>query len=104
MVNEIQYIGGVYTGAINNIVLPQSGSPVTVKCPVSTTVNSVNWFMYTDETSTVNVFTGNNFDVITPGIYYCEVNEKRGVYRSNSFTVYKIGKCVSAKIIAILFD
>ncbi|XP_065887865.1 uncharacterized protein [Dysidea avara] len=47
--------------------------------------------MYTDETSTVNVFTGNNFDVITPGIYYCEVNEKRGVYRSNSFTVYKIG-------------
>ncbi|XP_065910088.1 uncharacterized protein [Dysidea avara] len=47
--------------------------------------------MYTDETSTVNVFTGNNFDVITPGIYYCEVNEQRGVYRSNSFTVYKIG-------------
>ena len=47
------------------------------------------------------MFTGINFDVTTPGRYYCEVTEQRGVYRSNSFTVYKIGKCVSAKIIAI---
>ena len=49
--------------------------------------------MYTDETSTVNVFTGNDFDVTTAGRYYCEVTEERGVYRSNSFIVYEIGKC-----------
>ena len=83
----------MYIGAIDNIVLPQSGSPVTVNCPVTATVNSVNWFMYIDEISTVEVFTGNNFSVTTPGRYYCEVAEQRGVYRSNSFTVYKIGKC-----------
>jgi len=56
--------------------------------------------MYTNKTSTVNVFTGSDFNVTTPGRYYCEVIEQRGVYRSNSFTVYKIGKGVSIKIIA----
>ena len=49
--------------------------------------------MYFDETITVTVFTGINFNVTTPGRYYCEVTEQRGVYRSNSFTVYEIGKC-----------
>ena len=39
------------------------------------------------------MFTGINFDVTIPGRYYCEVTEQRGVYRSNSFMVYKIGKC-----------
>ena len=94
------FTDGVLIGAINNIVLPQSGSPVTVHCPVAITVNSVNWFMYTEETSTINVSTGIDFDVTAPGRYYCEVTEQRGVYRSNSFTVYEIGKYVNAKIIA----
>jgi len=85
---------GVYIGAISNIVLPQSGLPVNVSCPVTIAVSSITWFMYTGETSTVNVSTGINFDVTTPGRYYCEVTEQRGVYRSNSFTVYEIGKCV----------
>ena len=49
--------------------------------------------MYSDESITVTVFTGINFNVTTPGRYYCEVSEQRGVYRSNSFTVYEIGKC-----------
>jgi len=91
---SLWFLDGVHIGAINNVVLPQSGSSVTVSCPVSTTVNSINWFMYINETSTVNVFTGIDFNATTPGRYYCEVTEQRGIYRSNSFTVYEIGKCI----------
>ena len=60
--------------------------------------------MYTNETSTVNVFTGIDFNATTPGRYYCEVTEQRGIYRSNSFTVYEIGKCISRLYMHTFYD
>ena len=81
-----------YIGAIENVVLSENGSSVTVSCPILTSVNSVNWFMYDTDTTTVNVFTGISYTINATGRYYCQATEQRGVYRSNTFTVYRVGE------------
>ena len=64
-----------------------------VTCPVLTSVDRVNWFMYDNDTF-VNVSSGINYATSTIGRYYCQASEQRGVYRSNTFTVYRVGKHV----------
>ena len=81
-----------YIGSIGNVVLPENGSPVTVSCPVLTLVDSVSWFMINNDTSAINVFNGIDYAVNTTGRYYCQATEQRGIYRSNTFTVYRVGK------------
>ena len=81
-----------YIRAIENIVLPDVRSSVNVSCPVLTPVDSVNWFMYDTDTTTVNVFTGISYAINATGRYYCQAAEQRGVYRSNTFTVYRVGE------------
>lgn len=49
--------------------------------------------MYDTNTTAVNVFTGIAYAVNTTGRYYCQATEQRGVYRSNTFTVYRVGRC-----------
>ena len=46
----------------------------------------------TNGSSTVSVSTDMDFVVTDAGSYYCEVTEQRGIYRSNTFTVYAVGK------------
>ena len=48
--------------------------------------------MIDNDTSTINVFSGNDYAINTPGRYYCQATEQRGIYRSNTFTVYRVGK------------
>ena len=84
----------IYIGTIENVFLPEIGSSVTVSCPVLTPVDSVNWFMYDTDTTTVNVFTGISYAINATGRYYCQATEQRGVYRSNTFTVYRVGKYI----------
>ena len=74
---------------IDNIVIPLNESSVTVSCPVTTMVNSINWF---NAITGEMVATGNDYTISTPGSYYCQATEGRDVYRSNTFTVYRIGK------------
>jgi len=75
------------------MVLPSDGSSLSVTCPVTGLFDSIEWFMYnTDSSSTISVSTSMNLTVT--GSYYCEVTEQRGVYRSNTFTVYAVGKGV----------
>ncbi|XP_065905338.1 hemicentin-1-like isoform X4 [Dysidea avara] len=84
--------GQFFTGAINNMVLPLNGSSINVTCPVSGSFDSTEWFMYsTTGSSVVSVSTGMDLVVTDAGSYYCEVTEQRGVYRSNTFTVYAVG-------------
>ena len=80
-----------YIGRINNVFLPENGSSVIVNCPILTSVDSVAWFMYDTDTTAVNVFTGINYAINTIGKYYCQATEQRGVYRSNTFTAYRVG-------------
>ena len=80
-----------YIGSIDNVVLPEDGSSLSINCPVLTSVDSVNWFMYDNDTF-VNVFSGMNYAINTTGRYYCQATEQRGVYRSNTFTAYRVGK------------
>ena len=81
-----------YIGAIENVVLSENGSSVTVSCPVLTPMDSVNWFMYDTDTTTISVFTGISYTINATGRYYCQATEQRGVYRSNTFTVYRVGE------------
>ena len=81
-----------YIGSIDNVVLPENGLSVTITCPVLTSVHSVSWFMIENDASTVNVFNGIDYDINTPGRYYCQATEQRGIYRSNTFTAYRVGK------------
>ena len=83
---------GSYIGSIDNVVLPETGLPVTVSCPVLTSVDSISWFMYNSDTSAINVFNGIDYNISTTGRYYCQATEQRGIYRSNTFTVYRVGK------------
>ena len=76
------------------MVLPLNGSSIIVTCPVSGSFYRITWFMYDTDTFTVRTFTGMDLVVTDAGSYYCEVREKRGVYRSNNFTVYAVGKGV----------
>ena len=77
------------------MVLPLNGSSINVTCPVSGSFDSTEWFMYsTTGSSVVSVSTGMDLVVTDAGSYYCEVTEQRGVYRSNTFTVYAVGKDV----------
>lgn len=78
------------------MILPMDGSSLNVNCPaVSGSFDSIEWFMYNvDGSSTVSVSTGMDLVVNDTGSYYCEVTEQRGVYRSNTFTVYAVGKGV----------
>ena len=71
------------------MVIPLNESSVTVSCPVATVVDEIQWFNATD--NIMMVATGLNFTIDTPGSYYCQVTESRGVYRSNTFTVYRTG-------------
>ena len=87
----------MYIGSIDNVVLPEDGSPVMVTCPVLTSVDRVNWFMYDNDTF-VNVSSGINYAISTIGRYYCQATEQRGVYRSNTFTVYRVGKHIASYI------
>ena len=48
--------------------------------------------MIDNDTSTINVFSGIVYAINTPGRYYCQATEQRGIYRSNTFTVYRVGK------------
>jgi len=87
--------GQFFTGAINNMVLPMDGSSLSVTCPVSGPFDNIEWFMYNiNGSSTVSVSTGMDLVVNDTGSYYCEVTEQTGVYRSNTFTVYAVGKGV----------
>ena len=81
-----------YIGSIDNVVLPENGLSVTVSCPVLTSVDSVSWFMIDNDTSAVNVSNDINYAINTPGRYYCQATEQRGIYRSNTFTAYRVGK------------
>jgi len=77
------------------MVLPSDGSSLSVTCPVARSFDSIEWFMYnTDSRSAVSVSASMNLVVTDTGSYYCEVTEQRGVYRSNTFTVYAVGKGV----------
>ena len=81
----------LHIGSIDNVILPEE-LPVIISCPVSTSVDSVSWFMYDNDTSTISVFNGTNYFINTPGRYYCQATDHRGTYRSNTFTVYRVGK------------
>jgi len=70
------------------MVIPLSESSVTVSCPVATMVTTVEWFNDDD----MMLATGIDYNVNATGSYYCQVTEERGVYRSNTFTVYRTGK------------
>ena len=72
--------------------MSEDGLPVIVSCPVLTSVDSVDWFFHDTDTTVINVFSGLNYTISTAGRYYCQTTEQRGVYRSNTFTVYRLGK------------
>ena len=61
-----------------------------VSCPVAAVVEEIQWFNAMDNTMVVS--TGPDYEIDTPGSYYCQVTESRGVYRSNTFTVYRTGR------------
>ena len=52
-------------------------------------VDSIAWF---NATTGEEVATGNDYTISTTGSYYCQATEGRGIYRSNTFTVYRTGK------------
>ena len=52
-------------------------------------VDSIEWF---NAITAAMVSTGNDYVISTTGSYYCQVTEGRGVYRSNTFTVYRTSK------------
>ena len=84
-----QFFTGTSNGTIDNVVIPLNESSVTVSCPVATMVDSIEWF---DAITAEMVSTGNNYTISTTGSYYCQATEERGIYRSNTFTVYRTSK------------
>lgn len=85
----INNIGQFFNGSIDNVVIPLNASSVTVSCPVATGVDEIQWFDVMNDT--MMVATGPEYVIDSPGSYYCQVTERRRVYRSNTFTVYQTG-------------
>ena len=54
--------------------------------------DSIEWF---NATTRMMVSTGIDYNISEIGSYYCEVTEARGIYRSNTFTVYRTSKLLS---------
>ena len=52
-------------------------------------VGSIEWF---NAATDAMVNTGMDYSISTTGSYYCQVTEGRGIYRSNTFTVYRTSK------------
>ena len=48
----------------------------------------IEWF----DGAGATVFNGDDYAINTTGSYYCQVTDERGVYRSNTFTVYRTGE------------
>ena len=71
------------------MVIPLDASSVNVSCPVANEFEEIQWFNATS--NAVMVATGPEYAVDTPGSYYCQVTESRGVFRSNTFIVYQTG-------------
>ena len=71
------------------MVIPLDASSVTVSCPIATEVDEIQWFNAMNDT--MMVATGPEYVIDSSGSYYCQVTERRGVYRSNTFTVYQTG-------------
>ena len=74
---------------ITNVVIPLNESSVIVNCPTSNGAYSTVWF---NATSDAMVATGNDYNITATGNYYCQVTERKGIYRSNTFTVYRTSK------------
>ena len=84
-------IGQFFNGPIDNVVIPLTESSVNVSCPITTMVTDelIEWFNATDPA--IAVAMGVNYTITVTASYYCQVMEDRGVYRSNTFTVYRTG-------------
>lgn len=90
----------LFIESIADVVLSENKPSVNVKCPVVPSVASVKWFMYSTNTTVINVFNGTCYAINALGRYYCQVTEQRGIYRSNTFTVYKAGKHLTYTYVA----
>ena len=76
------------------MVLPtMDGSSVNVTCPVAGPFDNIEWFSVDGNMST-SMATGVQYSITSAGSYYCQVTEQRGIYRSNTFTVFAVGKVV----------
>ena len=73
-----------------------------MSCPVATMTDDIEiqWF---DAVNAVMVATGEEYSITNTGSYYCQVTERRGVYRSNTFFVYRTGRVVSIIIISCYY-
>ena len=72
------------------MVIPLDQESVTVSCPVAADmVDNIRWF---DAGNAVMVATGEDYSITSTGSYYCQVTERRGAYRSNTFFVYRTGR------------
>ena len=71
------------------MVIPLNASSVNVICPVANEFEGIQWFNAMN--NAIVMAAGPEYMIDTPGSYYCQVTERRGVYRSNTFIVYQTG-------------